>query len=86
MPEMGGSFRAFPEKFRWSSARGALWYVVRLSGPIPPTEMRVCGEQVSIAEIQADLMPDGHYEIEVTAANPKGHSEWLKGGFTVEHF
>ncbi len=79
-------FSRFPERIRWSPVEESLWYVVRISGTVPTTEVRVCGEQLTVAKMQADLMPPGQYTIEVAAANPKGRSEWLKGEFIVGHF
>jgi len=76
----------FPERIRWTPVEEALWYIVRLSGAVPATEAKVCGEQLFIARILADLMPPGEYRIEVAAANPKGRSEWLKGRFSVGRF
>ncbi|MBN2208076.1 MAG: glycosyltransferase family 39 protein [Candidatus Coatesbacteria bacterium] len=76
-------FARFPELIQWTPAEDALWYVVRLSGPAPTTELRVCGERLTLARIVADLTPPGNYTIEVAAANLKGRSEWLKGAFTV---
>jgi hypothetical protein len=76
-------FARFPERIQWTPAEEALWYIVRLSGPVPTTEVRVCGERLTTARMVADLVPPGKYTIEVAAANPKGRSEWLKGVFTV---
>ncbi|HUT04926.1 MAG TPA: DUF6541 family protein [bacterium] len=85
-PNETSVFSRFPERVRWSPAEESLWYVVRISGAVPTIEVRVCGEQLTVAKMQADLMPPGQYTIEVAAANPKGRSEWLKGEFIVGHF
>ena len=82
-PNETNVFARFPERIQWTPAEEALWYIVRLSGPVPTTEVRVCGERLTTARMVSDLIPPGKYTIEVAAANPKGRSEWLKGVFTV---
>lgn len=76
----------FPESIQWSPVQEALWYIVHLSGATPAREMRVCGEQLTVPQMEADLMPPGKYTITVAAANPKGRSGWSKVEFGVEYF
>ncbi|MBN2209212.1 MAG: glycosyltransferase family 39 protein [Candidatus Coatesbacteria bacterium] len=83
IPHKLGVLRSVPPVLRWTPVPNALWYVVHIRAAGLDSEVRVCGEQITFAQQQADLMAEGKYTIEVAAANPKGQSDWLRVEFVV---